>query len=114
MRAASPIGKALIGLEYLLNRSGPMSMAPSQLGLFLRSHPHFSTPNLEYHVQPLSLEAFGGLLDPFPAFTASVCNLRPQSRGNVWIASADATQAPRIHPNYLAATEDVEIAIAAV
>jgi choline dehydrogenase len=113
-RAGSLFGKALIGLEYLLKRSGPMAMAPSQLGMFLRSHPHFATPNLEYHVQPLSLAAFGGALDPFPAFTASVCNLRPQSRGHVWISSPDPDQPPRIQPHYLSAPEDLQVAIEAV
>jgi choline dehydrogenase-like flavoprotein len=113
-RARRWFGKALIGLEYLLNRSGPMSMAPSQLGMFLRSDPRFATPNLEYHVQPLSLEAFGAPLDPFPAFTASVCNLRPLSRGSVSIQSADPAQAPAIRPNYLSEPEDVAIAVEAV
>ena len=113
-RARHWFGKALIGLEYLLNRSGPMSMAPSQLGMFLRSHPRFATPNLEYHVQPLSLEAFGAPLDPFPAFTASVCNLRPLSRGSVSIAAADPAQSPSIRPNYLSEPEDVAVAVDAV
>jgi choline dehydrogenase len=113
-RAGSIFGKAMIGLEYLLTRSGPMAMAPSQLGMFLRSHPHFETPNLEYHVQPLSLAAFGGALDPFPAFTASVCNLRPQSRGHVSISSADPAAPPRIQPQYLSAAEDVQVAVEAV
>lgn len=112
--AGSWPGKARIGLEYLLKRAGPMSMAPSQLGLFLRSNPRFATPNLEYHVQPLSLAAFGGGLDPFPAFTASVCNLRPQSRGSVWIGSPDHAEPPRIQPNYLSAPEDLQTAIQAV
>jgi choline dehydrogenase-like flavoprotein len=113
-RAGTWFGKGLIGLEYLLNRSGPMSMAPSQLGIFTRSHAHYATPNLEYHVQPLSLAAFGGALDAFPAFTASVCNLRPTSRGSVQIASADPAAAPRIRPNYLATVEDRQVAIEAV
>jgi choline dehydrogenase-like flavoprotein len=113
-RARHWFGKAMIGLEYLLNRSGPMAMAPSQLGMFLRSHPRFATPNLEYHVQPLSLEAFGAPLDPFPAFTASVCNLRPLSRGSVSIVSADPAQPPSIRPNYLSEPEDVAIAVEAV
>jgi choline dehydrogenase-like flavoprotein len=112
--AGSWPGKARIGLEYLLKRAGPMSMAPSQLGLFLRSSPRFATPDLEYHVQPLSLAAFGGGLDPFPAFTASVCNLRPQSRGSVWIGSPDPAAPPRIQPNYLSAPEDLQTAIEAV
>jgi choline dehydrogenase-like flavoprotein len=91
-----------------------MAMAPSQLGIFTRSHSRFATPNLEYHVQPLSLAAFGGALDPFPAFTASVCNLRPTSRGSVWISSPDAAMAPRIQPNYLATYEDRQVALEAV
>jgi choline dehydrogenase-like flavoprotein len=113
-RAASWHGKARIGLEYLLNRSGPMAMAPSQLGLFLRSDPRLATPDLEYHVQPLSLASFGGALDPFPAFTASVCNLRPQSRGSVSIAAPDPALPPRIQPNYLSAPDDLAVAVAAV
>ncbi len=113
-RAGSLIGKAKIGLEYLLRQSGPMSMAPSQLGMFTRSHAHFATPNLEYHVQPLSLAAFGGALDPYPAFTASVCNLRPLSRGSVAIQSRDLTQPPRIQPNYLQDPADMQVAIEAV
>jgi choline dehydrogenase-like flavoprotein len=113
-RAGTLAGKALIGLEYLLARSGPMAMAPSQLGIFTRSHSRFATPNLEYHIQPLSLAAFGGALDPFPAFTASVCNLRPTSRGSVWISSPDPAAPPRIQPNYLATFEDRQVAVEAV
>ena len=113
-RASSLIGKGLIGLEYLLRRSGPMSMAPSQLGMFLRSDGRQATPNLEYHVQPLSLEAFGGNLDSFPAFTASVCNLRPESRGTVSITSPDPAVPPAIRPNYLASAEDRRVAVEAV
>lgn len=113
-RAANWLGKGLIGLEYLLRRSGPMAMAPSQLGMFLRSGEEVASPDLEYHVQPLSLEAFGGALDPFPAFTASVCHLRPQSRGTTRIASADPAQAPEIRPNYLATPGDREVARRAV
>ncbi|NIC41714.1 GMC family oxidoreductase [Aquabacterium sp. A08] len=103
-------GKAKIGLEYALKRSGPMSMAPSQLGAFTRSSPDQPHPNLEYHVQPLSLDAFGEPLHPFPAFTASVCNLNPSSRGTVQIQSADFAQAPAIAPNYLSTDEDRRIA----
>ncbi|HKT78349.1 MAG TPA: GMC family oxidoreductase N-terminal domain-containing protein [Sphingobium sp.] len=113
-RARSLLGKAWMGMEYLANRSGPLAMAPSQLGMFVKSHPRFATANLEYHVQPLSLAAFGGALDSFPAFTASVCNLRPQSRGSVWIASPDAAEAPAIRPNYLAEAEDRQVAVEAV
>lgn len=113
-RAGNLFGKGLIGLEYLLRRSGPMAMAPSQLGLFARSREGLASANLEYHVQPLSLAAFGGALDPFPAFTASVCNLRPLSRGNVWIGDADPAKPPRIRPNYLADPQDMAVAIEAV
>ncbi|TCU56066.1 choline dehydrogenase-like flavoprotein [Novosphingobium sp. PhB57] len=109
-RAANLMGKALIGLEYALSRSGPMAMAPSQLGVFTRSHARYATPNLEYHVQPLSLEAFGGALDPFPAFTASVCNLRPESRGSTHVTGRDPAAAPSIRPNYLSAEEDRAVA----
>ena len=109
-RAANLMGKGLIGLEYLLRRSGPMAMAPSQLGMFLKSDPHLATANLEYHVQPLSLEAFGGALDPFPAFTASVCNLRPESRGSTRIVRPDPQVPPSIRPNYLSTEEDLRVA----
>ncbi len=104
-------GKAKIALEYALFQSGPMSMAPSQLGAFARSSPAYATPNLEYHVQPLSLEKFGEPLHPFPAFTASVCNLRPSARGQVRAVSRDARQAPQIRPNYLSTEEDRQVAI---
>jgi choline dehydrogenase len=103
-------GKMGIGLEYLLKRSGPMSMAPSQLGAFARSDASQTSANLEYHVQPLSLEKFGEALHPFPAFTASVCNLRPTSRGHVRIASGDALAAPKITTNYLATETDRKVA----
>ena len=108
--AGSMMGKAGIGLEYLLRRSGPMSMAPSQLGAFTRSRAGLLYPNLEYHVQPLSLNAFGEPLHDFPAFTASVCNLNPSSRGTVRIQSADFHQAPAIAPNYLSTPEDRQVA----
>ncbi|HQQ70676.1 MAG TPA: GMC family oxidoreductase N-terminal domain-containing protein [Alicycliphilus sp.] len=108
--ASSLAGKAKIGLEYLIRRSGPMSMAPSQLGAFTRSDPHLPWPNLEYHVQPLSLEAFGEPLHGFPAFTASVCNLNPTSRGTVAIKSPDFRSAPAIAPNYLSTPEDRQVA----
>ena len=103
-------GKMKIGMEYAVSRSGPMSMAPSQLGAFTRSDPSQETANLEYHVQPLSLERFGDPLHPFPAITASVCNLRPTSRGHVRIASADPFTAPKIMPNYLSTPEDRRVA----
>ena len=109
-RANSLWGKAMIGLEYALNRSGPMSMAPSQLGAFTRSDPSQPYPNIEYHVQPLSLEAFGEPLHSFPAFTASVCNLNPSSRGSVQIKSPDVNVAPAIAPNYLSTDADRKVA----
>jgi len=103
-------GKARIGLEYALRRSGPMSMAPSQLGAFTRSDPGKNHANIEFHVQPLSLDAFGEPLHAFPAITASVCNLNPTSRGTVEIASPRAGDAPLIRPNYLATDEDRTVA----
>ena len=108
--ASSLFGKAKIGLEYVMKRSGPMSMAPSQLGAFTRSSPEHEWPNLEYHVQPLSLDAFGEPLHKFPAFTASVCNLNPTSRGTVRIKSNRYQDAPAISPNYLSTEEDRKVA----
>ena len=108
--ASSLFGKAKIGLEYVMKRSGPMSMAPSQLGAFTRSSPEHEWPNLEYHVQPLSLDAFGEPLHNFPAFTASVCNLNPTSRGTVRIKSPRYQDAPAISPNYLSTDEDRKVA----
>ena len=104
-------GKAKMALEYALYRTGPLTMAPSQLGAFLKSDPAQATPNLEFHVQPLSLEKFGDPLHPFPAFTASVCNLRPASRGHIRIKSPDPRASPAIMLNYLSAPEDQAIAI---
>jgi choline dehydrogenase len=112
--AANWLGKAKIGLQYMLFQSGPMSMAPSQLGAFARSDDSQATPNLQYHVQPLSLEKFGDPLHGFPAFTASVCNLRPSSRGHVRIASPDSYAAPKITPNYLSTAEDRAVAARAL
>ena len=103
-------GKARIGLEYALRQSGPMSMAPSQLGAFTRSSPDQKYPNIEYHVQPLSLDAFGEPLHSFNAFTASVCNLNPTSRGTVHIKSPRFEDAPAIAPNYLSTPEDRQVA----
>ena len=99
-------GKAKIGLEYALKQTGPMSMAPSQLGAFTRSSADQPHPNIEYHVQPLSLDAFGEPLHTFNAFTASVCNLNPTSRGSVQIRSGRFEDAPAIAPNYLSTAED--------
>ena len=108
--ANSLLGKAWIGLEYLLTRRGPMSMAPSQLGVFAKSGPEQTRANVEYHVQPLSLERFGEPLHDFPAFTASICNVRPTSRGHVNIVSPDTAQAPEILCNYLSTAEDRHVA----
>lgn len=108
--AGNWFGKLKIGLEYAMYRTGPMSMAPSQLGVFTRSHPDKLYPDLQFHVQPLSLEAFGEPLHNFPAFTASVCNLNPTSRGSVKIVSQDCHTKPHISPNYLSTVEDQKVA----
>ncbi|WP_339507884.1 GMC family oxidoreductase [Pseudomonas sp. RL_35y_Pfl2_P42] len=112
--AGSVWGKMGMGLRYLYDRSGPLSMAPSQLGAFARSGPEQTSANLEYHVQPLSLERFGEPLHSFPAFTASVCDLRPQSRGRIDIRSANPQDAPLIQPNYLSHPEDLRVAADAI
>jgi choline dehydrogenase len=109
-KAKSLLGKLMIGIEYVLKRSGPMSMAPSQLGAFAYSSPDQPSANLEYHVQPLSLEKFGEDLHSFNAITASVCNLRPTSRGSVHISSIDPEAPPVIAPNYLSTEEDRKVA----
>ena len=108
--ANSWLGKAAIGLEYAWSRTGPMSMSPSQLGAFTRSTPEMPYPNLQYHVQPLSLDAFGQPLHTFAALTASVCNLNPTSRGAVQIRSPRFEDAPAIAPNYLSTPEDRKVA----
>jgi len=113
-RANKLLGKMGIALEYLFKRSGPMSMAPSQLGAFAKSDPSLEFPNLQYHVQPLTLEKFGEPLHPFPAFTASVCNLRPESRGSVHIRSGKAGDKPSIRPNYLSTEADRRVAVDAI
>ena len=107
-------GKIKIGLEYALHRTGPMTMPPSQTGAFVKSDPSQRTANLEYHVQPISLDRFGVPPHKFPAFTASVCNLRPTSRGHVSITSADPRAYPAIAPNYLSTDEDRKVAIDAI
>ncbi|MCZ8182869.1 MAG: GMC family oxidoreductase N-terminal domain-containing protein [Beijerinckiaceae bacterium] len=107
---ANLLKRAWMGVEFALFRSGPMTMAPSQLGVFTRSDARYAMPNLQFHVQPLSLDKFGEGLHPFPAFTASVCNLRPTSRGEIRLASADPFEAPVIDPNYLATEEDRQVA----
>lgn len=108
--ASSVWGRAMIGLEYVLRRTGPMSMAPSQLCAITRSDPGQPRPNIQFHVQPLSLPAFGQPLHRFPAFTASVCNLKPTSRGTVAIQSADPDRPPAISPEYLSTPEDRKVA----
>ena len=113
-RASRLLGKIGIGLEYVLFRRGPMTMAPSQLGAFAKSDPSRETPDLQYHVQPLTLDRFGEPLHSFPAFTASVCNLRPTSRGTVEIKSADPREQPAIRPNYLSSEHDRQVAVAAI
>ncbi len=109
-RANRWIGKAAMGLEYLLFKTGPLTMPPSQLGAFAKSEPGAASPDIEWHVQPLSLEKFGEPLHPFPAITPSVCNLRPTSRGAVRIRGADPMAAPEIRLNYLSTPEDQAVA----
>jgi choline dehydrogenase-like flavoprotein len=106
----SLVGRALMGLQYALLRRGPLTMAPSQLGLFTRSDPHRERANIQYHIQPLSLDKFGEPLHAFPAFTASVCNLQPTSRGRIELRSANPADKPVIRPNYLATDEDRRVA----
>ena len=113
-RYHAPLGPALMLAEYALFRRGPLTMAPSQLGLFTRSDADQERANLQYHIQPLSLDRFGEPLHQFPAFTASVANLRPTSRGYVRLRSRDPAAAPAIKPNYLATDEDRRIAVKAI
>jgi len=110
----SPFQRAAMGLEYALFRRGPLTMAPSQLGIFTRSDPHRDRANIQFHVQPLSLDKFGDPLHPFPAFTASVCNLQPTSRGAVRLRSVDPGDKPAIQPNYLFTDEDRTVAADAI
>ncbi|MBF7144392.1 MULTISPECIES: GMC family oxidoreductase [Pseudomonas] len=112
--ANSVWGKCGMGLRYLYDRSGPLAMAPSQLGAFVRSDPGQPSANLQYHIQPLSLDRFGEPLHRFPAFTASVCNLRPESRGRVVIRSRDPEVPPLIDPNYLSDERDLKVAADAI
>jgi choline dehydrogenase-like flavoprotein len=102
--------RAAMGLEYALLRTGPLTMAPSQVGVFAKSSPEYATANLEFHFQPLSLDKWGEGLHPFGAFTASVANLRPSSRGSVHLASPEPGPAPAIRPNYLSTDEDRRVA----
>lgn len=109
-RANSLVGRIRMGLEYMLFQTGPLSMAPSQLGAFVRSSEHVATPDLQYHFQPLSLDKFGDPLHTFPAITLSVCNLRPTSRGTIQLDGPDSRTPPMIDPNYLSTKEDRDIA----
>jgi choline dehydrogenase len=106
--------RAFMAFEYAAFRSGPLTMAPSQLGVFARSSPNYATANLEFHFQPLSLDKWGEGLHPFPAFTASVCNLRPSSRGSVHLGHPEAGKPPAIRPNYLSTEEDRRVAADAI
>jgi choline dehydrogenase-like flavoprotein len=106
----SLVNRALMGLDYVLRRRGPLTMAPSQLGAFTKSDPHQERANIQFHVQPLSLDKFGDPLHDFPAFTTSVANLRPTSRGFVRLRSADPADKPVIQPNYLSTPEDKQVA----
>jgi choline dehydrogenase len=106
--------KGYMALEYALFRRGPLTMAPSQLGAFTRSSPDYATPNLQFHIQPLSLDRFGEAPHAFPAFTASVCNLRPTSRGTVSLKKADPFEKPSIRPDYLSTEEDRQVAVDAL
>ena len=108
--SASLAGRMKMGMDFVFSRTGPLTMAPSQLGVFCKSDPSRATANLQYHVQPLSLDAFGEPLHSFDAFTASVCNLRPESRGSVHVRSASFRDAPTIAPNYLSAAADRKVA----
>src|SRR6185312_1735586 len=110
----SLVGRALIGTEYALFQSGPLAMAPSQLGIFTMSSSDHERPNIEFHVQPLSLDKFGEPLHRFPAITVSACNLRPTSRGTIRLRSADPADKPKIAPNYLATPEDRRVAADAI
>jgi choline dehydrogenase-like flavoprotein len=111
---ASLLRRAWMGVEYAFARTGPMTMAPSQLGVFARSGPDVERADLEFHVQPLSLDKFGDPLHTFPAITTSVCNLRPESRGHIRITTPDPAAPPEIAPNYLSTDRDREIAARAI
>ncbi|MEH6725539.1 MAG: GMC oxidoreductase, partial [Hyphomicrobiales bacterium] len=113
-QANSWLGKTQIGLQYAFSRSGPMSMAPSQFGMFSKSDPALETPDLEYHVQPLSTDKLGDPLHDFPAITVSVCNLRPKSVGSCHINSAESDRQPDIRLNYLSAEVDKLIAVKSI
>ncbi|MGH7117601.1 MAG: GMC family oxidoreductase [Acetobacteraceae bacterium] len=113
-RANSLVGRIGMGLEFALFRRGPLTMAPSQLGCFTKSDSSRETPNLEYHIQPLSLDRFDAPPHPFPAFTASVANVHPESRGSVHLQGPEPKQHPTIKPNYLSTDGDRRVAVAAM
>jgi choline dehydrogenase-like flavoprotein len=106
--------RGLMGLDYALRRRGPLTMAPSQLGIFTRSDPDQERANIEFHVQPLSLDKFGDPLHRFPAITVSACNLRPSSRGEIRLRSAAPQEAPSIAPHYLTTDDDRKVAADAI
>jgi choline dehydrogenase-like flavoprotein len=106
--------RAWMGIDYVLRRRGPLTMAPSQLGIFTRSDPHRVRANIQFHIQPLSLDKFGAPLHRFPAITVAACNLQPTSRGTIRIRSNAPTEAPRIAPNYLSTGEDRQVAADAI
>jgi choline dehydrogenase len=106
--------RAMMGIDYALRRRGPLTMAPSQLGMFAKSSPDRATADLQFHFQPLSLDKWGDGMHPFGAFTASVCNLRPTSRGSVRLASANPDDAPLIAPAYLSTEHDRDVAVASL
>lgn len=110
----SPLGKLRIGLQYLLTRSGPLTLAASQVAIFTRSHPSVGRPDIQFHMQPLSADKPGNGAHPFSAFTASVCQLRPFSRGHIEITSADPLQYPAIHSNYLSDERDHPVVIGGI
>jgi choline dehydrogenase len=112
--ANSWLGKMSMGASYLWSRSGPLSMAPSQFGIFTKSSPEIETPDLEYHIQPLSTDKLGDPLHPYPAVTVSVCNLRPDSRGSTHISSDGPSAHPDISPRYLSASRDIDVALRAL
>ncbi|WP_370372408.1 GMC family oxidoreductase, partial [Henriciella pelagia] len=110
----SAFGKVSMALDYAFRRRGPLTMAPSQLGIFTRSSPDETRANIQFHVQPLSLDKFGDPLHRFPAITVAACNLRPTSRGTIRVASADAMAPPVIDPNYLDTDDDRRVAADAI
>ncbi|MEX2318996.1 MAG: GMC family oxidoreductase, partial [Bauldia sp.] len=113
-RYHNPVSRVAMGIEYALWRTGPLSMAPSQLGIFAKSDPGLATPDLEYHVQPLSTDRLGDPLHRFDAVTVSVCNLRPESRGTIHMETADPSALPKIRPNYLATARDRHVAAGSI